>query len=90
MNRLRRTLLAVIAAGALSTAPVAVAGGTDYGNNHDGKNNGKVTICHFTGSATNPFVVITISVNALPAHLRHGDVLFNPYKGCPKKKPYYH
>jgi hypothetical protein len=32
-----------------------------------------VTICHRTGSATNPYVQITISRNALDAHLRHGD-----------------
>jgi hypothetical protein len=32
----------------------------------------KVTICHHTGSGT---VTITISVNALPAHLAHGDTI---------------
>jgi hypothetical protein len=36
---------------------------------------GKVTICHHTHSATNPFVTITISRAALPAHLRHGDTV---------------
>ncbi|MFL5338557.1 MAG: FG-GAP-like repeat-containing protein [Gemmataceae bacterium] len=35
----------------------------------------KVTLCHGTGSATNPFVVITVSVDALPAHLQQGDVV---------------
>jgi hypothetical protein len=34
---------------------------------------GEVTICHRTGSATNPYVQITISRNVLDAHLRHGD-----------------
>lgn len=34
---------------------------------------GKTTICHATGSATNPYVTITISNNALPAHRRHQD-----------------
>jgi hypothetical protein len=36
---------------------------------------GKVTICHHTHSAKNPFVTITVSENALPAHLRHGDTI---------------
>jgi hypothetical protein len=33
----------------------------------------KVTICHRTHSKRNPFVTITVSRNALPAHLGHGD-----------------
>ena len=40
----------------------------------------KMQICHRTGSAKNPFVEITISKNALPAHLEHGDSLADP--GC--------
>ena len=35
----------------------------------------KVTICHHTHSQKNPFVTITVSVHALPAHLRHGDTV---------------
>jgi len=35
----------------------------------------KVTICHHTHSRTNPFVTITVSQNALPAHLGHGDTV---------------
>ena len=35
----------------------------------------KVTICHHTHSAKHPFVTITVSRNALPAHLRHGDTI---------------
>ena len=35
----------------------------------------KVTICHHTHSAKNPFVTITVSVHALPAHLGHGDTV---------------
>lgn len=71
----------VAAAAALAAVPPALAGGDGNGPN------GKVTICHRTGSETNPIVVITISRNALPAHLaNHGDGFF--FKGkCffPKK-----
>ena len=34
---------------------------------------GKVTICHHTHSKKHPFVTITISQAAWPAHQRHGD-----------------
>ncbi len=53
-------------------------------NNSDGK----VTFCHATSSATNPFVVITTSVNACRAHETHtkqpkgGDADVFPTGGC--------
>ena len=43
---------------------------------------GKTTICHRTGSATNPFVLITVSDHALPAHAKHGDLLPGPSGTC--------
>lgn len=43
----------------------------------------KVTICHHTHSQKNPFVTITVSVHALPAHLKHGDTV-GP---CPAQAP---
>jgi hypothetical protein len=41
---------------------------------------GKVDICHWS---SHKFHVINVSVNALPAHLRHGDVLPDEYGDCP-------
>ena len=36
---------------------------------------GKVTICHHTGSRTNPTNTISVNASALPAHLGHGDTI---------------
>jgi hypothetical protein len=43
----------------------------------------KVTICHLTGSTSNPWVVITVSTSAIPAHNDHGDIIPAPASGCP-------
>jgi len=47
--------------------------------------NGKITLCHATGSATNPFVEITVSVDgAMHGHAKHpGDIIPAPVDGCP-------
>lgn len=42
---------------------------------------GKITICHATGSQTNPFVIITVSTSAIPAHTGHGDIIPAPASG---------
>jgi Tol biopolymer transport system component len=51
--------------------------------------NEKVTICHATGSATNPYVEITISdQGVLNGHLKHdGDIIPAPAGGCPTAPP---
>jgi hypothetical protein len=44
-------------------------------------NNEKVTLCHLTGNGS--YHQITVSVNAVPAHMRHGDVPVDDYGDCP-------
>ena len=85
MKGLHKALLALLVVGVLSTAPTALAGGTNHGKNH-GKKDGKTTICHATGSQTNPYVRIRVSNNALDAHRRHQDgrdIIPAPTNGCP-------
>jgi hypothetical protein len=43
----------------------------------------KATICHRTSSNTNPWVQITVSRNALPAHQAHGDFVVTATNPCP-------
>lgn len=74
MKHLRRLLVGlliptlILVAFAVSTV---VAGG----------HNNKVALCHNT--AGHGFVEISVSENALPAHLRHGDVTVDEYGDCP-------
>lgn len=51
----------------------------------------KVTVCHNTGSESNPWQIIEVSINAINAHLAHGDAVdmdgdgyFNMENGCSK------
>ncbi len=54
-------------------------------DNDDNVTTDKITICHRTGSAKNPYVEITVSVNATTdGHGSHeGDIIPAPVGGCP-------
>jgi hypothetical protein len=39
---------------------------------------GKVTICHFTHRAQNPYEINSVSANSLHAHEKHGDFAVDP------------
>ena len=70
-----------------STSTGGPGNGNGGGNAGHGPG-GKETFCHSTRSSTNPFVVITTSVNALWAHIRHhdGDDIIPATSGdCPGK-----
>jgi len=50
-------------------------------------NDGKITICHATGSDKNPYTAITVSVNGLNGHDKHeNDIIPAPEGGCPTTK----
>jgi ABC-type sugar transport system substrate-binding protein len=60
-TRGRRVVVGILACVGLSSiAPMAAAAPAD-----------KVTICHATGSESNPYVQITVAAAAADAHLRH-------------------
>ena len=42
----------------------------------------RITICHLTSSETNPYVVETININSLDAHLAGGDKYLDSFGGC--------
>jgi hypothetical protein len=53
-----------------------------------GTSEGKVTICHVTGSKTHPYAEITIDANGLNGHDKHaGDIIPAPAGGCPTARP---
>jgi hypothetical protein len=73
MRRLKRLLVgSLIPASVLAAASAATVMGAPQG---------KVDVCHLTGNGS--YHMINVSANALPAHLRHGDVLPDEYGDCP-------
>ena len=70
---------------ATATVTTTPAGTTTPVANTSGNQDGKITICHATGSSKNPFVMITVSVNGLNGHGKHTrDIIPAPAGGCPE------
>ncbi|MDP8943460.1 MAG: hypothetical protein M3N16_05000, partial [Actinomycetota bacterium] len=73
--------------GARAESGGGTAGSRGNGQGKAGGPDGKITICHSTNSDTNPYVEITVSVNAVKAHSGHHDgrdIIPAPAGGCPK------
>jgi hypothetical protein len=74
-NRLR---VALIASALAILAAFSALGSTAFAassNEYEYQYGKKITICHHTGSKKHPTETITVSENALRAHLAHGDTL---------------
>jgi hypothetical protein len=72
MHTARRFLVTIVVP-ALIVSIFAVGAAAAHGSD------GKVTLCHF---ADHKFVKITVSMNAKPAHMQHGDVDPDEYGDC--------
>ena len=71
---------------AWGTAGTAQNAGLAHDTSPGNSGEHKTTICHATGSASNPSVLITVDDNALKAHQAHQDgkdIIPAPAGGCP-------
>ena len=80
----RRWVLKGLATGAAGGALALLSAGPATAKRKSAKKAKKVKpgLCHWTGSATNPYVYIRISESAVPAHQAHGDPLCPPDDAC--------
>jgi hypothetical protein len=81
-----------IAASTAVAIAVAALSGVALANDHGTKSTPppapKVYICHATGSASNPYVLIHVSSNALPTHQNGRDIVLGSSPGaCPHPSP---
>jgi hypothetical protein len=82
-NPMKRILATAGIAGIALVGVTAPANAGGNGTNDDKK----VTICHATGSESNPYVQITVSENSLNGNghaLHAGDLIPAPAAGCPE------
>jgi hypothetical protein len=101
-----KTILAVLFVGGLLASMAVAKPPPGKGNPHattgttasstgttttgHGKSGGKVTLCHKTGSKTNPWVKVTVSAKAAAQREKKGDVPVGADGKCPaaKTKPH--
>ena len=79
---MKTIMLAALTAAVIASASASSYAAAPRGNGtaaEQGQGRSKVLICHRTLAETNPYVLISISVSALPAHTAHGDALPGQY-----------
>lgn len=70
-TKLKSIVAGLLAAILVAAGPAVAAAKTDNGNSNA---HNKITICHATGSQTNPYVVITPDANGvISGHVNHQD-----------------
>jgi len=83
MSRVKMLILGALAALVLAVgAFLPLAGDLGGGGSAQAEPLPKMQIVHFTGSDTNPWVILCVSGNAVPAHVaNHGDIVLGCCEG---------